>query len=568
MNNYPPTSTPNIKNEYDFFNSPITSTPTIFGNSNNKSPLFSDKLDGTPKDLTSSLHLFTSSITLPDELDKGTPLGDSLKPVSISAFTKNQQDIHQTPTISPNSGPFDVGSLNQQHMPETVLPPMQEFSNFRNSHLDTTNSSGSNNLYNYFNFSGTPSNMSNNNASVTASSVIQPPPMFSMPKTISIQHNGTIAGVPFNAWQSSNPNVIMPFIEPHVVYSNSNSNGTPTSLQLSNNDSTGNESYHSGSNHESTTYPKGKFMEVIKGWTNDDSPEEFGGKDNRKHLTAHCIQVQVSDLIEKYTDTKGKKFMIKCILLGYKRFEKEELDTLSEKEVILRANAEIEEVVFDDLVVKHTSHSNGQKLFLRFKLFILDTNTKQEQLIDEMDTTSFKTVTKRAIIKRENQRRIEQSQQKSKGTKIIDIIPKQIVPNSCELVRIVLEQMPEKVKLQSIIVKFGDTKVKRIHTAKDNLIIVETQKQSESGPLPVSVSLDNGSTYIQSNIQVSFMFPKPEDLSTAFPEITPKSRSYIINYLSKLSTSKSTTNNNEMNENDKRELNNTSSSEPVKKKKK
>jgi len=272
--------------------------------------------------------------------------------------------------------------------------------------------------------------------------------------------------------------------------------------------------------------PAGTFMAVIQGFNLDDGvPEECGGKDNRKTLTTHVVRVKVASLLEKHPLPANKHYMVNCVLLGYKRYEKEEIAPLESKEIIVKDRApESEDFTFDNIVVKHTSHSNGQKLFLRFKLCLVD-DRGEEKVIEELDTTYFKTVTKRAIIKRQNTKKLDD--QKKKVTKLIGVEPKYSITNGGQLIKILTDNMPEKVRLQTLIVKFGEKKARRVHSARDNTIICETPEYPKGDGVPISISLDSGVTFFQSpTVKMSFVDPSTDGL----PEVTPQSKTFVVNF--------------------------------------
>lgn len=268
--------------------------------------------------------------------------------------------------------------------------------------------------------------------------------------------------------------------------------------------------------------PSGVLMSVVKGFNVDDGvPEEHGGKDNKKTLTTHVVRVRVADLTNAHPLPSGYKFMIRAVLLGYKRYEKEEISSLETHEITVKNQSE--DFTFDNMVVKHTSHSNGQKLFLRFKLVMC--NDKDEKVLEQLDTTYFKTVTKRAIIKRQNTKKIDE--QKKKVTKVLQVEPKYSVTTGGQLIKIVTDNMPEKVRLQTLIVKFGEKKARRVHSARDNMIICETPEHQKAEDVPISISMDNGVSFFHSPIvKMTFIDPATDTL----PDVTPHSKTFVVNF--------------------------------------
>ncbi|EFC46743.1 IPT domain-containing protein [Naegleria gruberi] len=270
--------------------------------------------------------------------------------------------------------------------------------------------------------------------------------------------------------------------------------------------------------------PTGTLLSVIRGFSIDDGvPEEPGGRDNKKPLTSHTVQVRIADLVAEHPLGPNQTYVIKCVLLGYKRYEKEELSTLESIPIENIDNpAEYEEFVFNNLIVKQTSHSNGQKLFLRFKLEI--NSDSGEQVLEALDTTHFKTVTKRAVIKRGVTRKL--SEQKKTATVLTGAEPKYSVTSGGQLIKLVTNNMPEKVRVQTIVVKFGEKKARRVHSARDNVIICETPEYPKSDNVPISVSLDSGATFFHSSgVKMSFIDP-----TDGLPDITPHSQTFVVNF--------------------------------------
>ncbi|KAG2389344.1 hypothetical protein C9374_013904 [Naegleria lovaniensis] len=284
-----------------------------------------------------------------------------------------------------------------------------------------------------------------------------------------------------------------------------------------------NSSSPSPSSPVGESLPSGVLMSVVRGFNVDDGvPEEHGGKDNKKTLTTHVVRVRVADLMNAHPLPSGYKYMINAVLLGYKRYEKEEISSLESQEIALKSQSE-EDFTFDNMVVKHTSHSNGQKLFLRFKLVMC--NDRDEKVLEQLDTTYFKTVTKRAIIKRQNTKKIDE--QKKKVTKLLQVEPKYSVTTGGQLIKIVTDNMPEKVRLQTLIVKFGEKKARRVHSARDNMIICETPEYQKAEGVPISISMDNGVSFFHApNVKMTFIDPATDTL----PEVTPHSKTFVVNF--------------------------------------
>lgn len=61
-------------------------------------------------------------------------------------------------------------------------------------------------------------------------------------------------------------------------------------------------------------------------------------------------------------------------------------------------------LVFDDIIVKHSSHTNGRRLFIRFQ--VQETLTPQRFCLDTVDCAPFETITRRGIEKQAKKRRI------------------------------------------------------------------------------------------------------------------------------------------------------------------
>lgn len=132
-----------------------------------------------------------------------------------------------------------------------------------------------------------------------------------------------------------------------------------------------------------------KKMYIAQGFYYQPRDKQLGGKDNREALPRHVVKVNLN-LFKPHL--RPSKLRIKASLYGYKRLSRHtmELDSFGEQP-LTNLNGDWG-AVFDSLIVKHSSHNHGQRLFLRFVL--LDDSGKE---LCSVDSSEFETITRRGI---------------------------------------------------------------------------------------------------------------------------------------------------------------------------
>lgn len=136
------------------------------------------------------------------------------------------------------------------------------------------------------------------------------------------------------------------------------------------------------------TIQSSNLIKIVEGFNKTQTKKQPGGRDNRHPIPKQVIELNVNGL-PPYLDPAS----LSCCaaVYGYDRVRKSvKLGELAEKKFEEMGNDKRWVAVFDNLIIKFSSHLNGQKLSLRFTL--LDPNKKT---ICYIDSGEFATITKR-----------------------------------------------------------------------------------------------------------------------------------------------------------------------------
>eukprot|EP01080_Neovahlkampfia_damariscottae_P001945 gene1945-1453_t len=243
------------------------------------------------------------------------------------------------------------------------------------------------------------------------------------------------------------------------------------------------------------------YIKIIEGFNQPlRGKKQPGGKDNLKHfLPRQTIELSV-DLLPKTLDPKN--LSCRASVCGFDRVKRDRLilSDLDEQKFTEENNYKIN---FDELLVKYSSHLNGQKLSLRFSL--VDSQTKK--LLSFIDSYEFETITKRGKekqVEREKRKRTEDDD---------DVYISHVSPNigssmGGQLVKIFGHGFISP-PLNSTIIKFGNTLVKEIHSIKRNTIVCEVPPGG-IGSVPISVSFDK-QNFITSDANFQYVDPNTQE---------------------------------------------------------
>lgn len=231
------------------------------------------------------------------------------------------------------------------------------------------------------------------------------------------------------------------------------------------------------------------LLKIEQGIITQQNERVLGGRGNKEPLQRHTIALDSTLLPKNFLP---ENLILKAKLCGLKKNQSiVEIENLTQNNLIKINNDW--KCDFDNLVIQHASHNNGQKLFIRFSLEYKD------QVLYRVDTACFETITKRGIEK------------KRKKNEIGDLIPiiESFDPPFCpikqtNLVKIYGKQFPD-ISSAHILVKFGNILCTEVVCIKKDMIICETPLIPESKDLKVSISFDRGVTFTNES-ENSFSF--------------------------------------------------------------
>jgi len=279
-----------------------------------------------------------------------------------------------------------------------------------------------------------------------------------------------------------------------------------------------------------------KLMEIVEGFFEEPKKKVLSGKTNRSPVNPHCLRVQVGYLGEEHL----KKYSMTGSIHGYHKLTKTKTESLGVLQKISFSsqneslNWRKEEgavfVTFRSMIVKHSSHNHGQKLFIRFTL--LDA---EENAIDQVDTADFSTITRRGV---EKQR---QKKTKAKMAKI-ELLQKGIsVPNvTSSDPGFIFADAPQMIKLygthfdtlrtDGLKIFFGDEQAHDIFSVRADMILLEI------GPLrqgTVDICIEQDGKTFTSDHKLPVLPPNPQHLSPGGfvpPQGVPLSNGPIANH--------------------------------------
>eukprot|EP01080_Neovahlkampfia_damariscottae_P001146 gene1146-10660_t len=219
----------------------------------------------------------------------------------------------------------------------------------------------------------------------------------------------------------------------------------------------------------------------------------IGGRGNKEKIPKQQVALNAQILPSNYTSSK---LVANAHLYGHRKSDNSpiQIDTLeSNKPFILEE--ETWRASFNDITIRHSSHNNGQRLFIRFFLFDLITKTTLYQC----DSSLFETITKRGMEKKRKKNDFKENKSNFKT-----VNPNVVPITGGTLVKITGSDFLE-VPARQVVVKFGDFTSGEVVCVNEDLIICETPQISQAKHLDVTISYDAGSTFISTGLQVNFV---------------------------------------------------------------
>jgi hypothetical protein len=133
--------------------------------------------------------------------------------------------------------------------------------------------------------------------------------------------------------------------------------------------------------------PSIPIIELVEGFILPPFTKQQGGKNNKTPLQTHAVLVNLTKVSLKVDD-----FLVEAQLMGYDRLSKSEvfLEVLEKANLVLY-NGVFGKAKFKNLVVLHSSHNNGQRLFINFQLVV----KKTKEIVCSTKSADFETITKR-----------------------------------------------------------------------------------------------------------------------------------------------------------------------------
>lgn len=275
---------------------------------------------------------------------------------------------------------------------------------------------------------------------------------------------------------------------------------------------------------------QGTVLDLVEGITTPRPEKQPGGKTNRRRVKAHILEINFSAIAITHPSVTVPQLRVKPFLMAYDRTTKrkrviESMDPASIRcsdqqsftELLVDPPPEPQRfrVEFRSLIVRHTSHNNGGKLFFRFVLFCAGSST----IIDHVDSQDFQTITQRGLEKRRDRElpvlESPESESFSLGMSqntapysdafIEAIEPTAGVMSGHQFVKLIGHDLPQR--MSGVSVRFGNQECNEIFVVKRNFILCETPAVDEPGPLDVRVSFDAGQTFITSFASYQFVDP-------------------------------------------------------------
>lgn len=247
-------------------------------------------------------------------------------------------------------------------------------------------------------------------------------------------------------------------------------------------------------NNASIMAPNG-MIKIVEGFNKNVIDEQPGGKTNVKDaLPRQAVEL----CIPNTTPDQVANLHIKVHVLGYDKGSgtyKVIEENIGESKFIEVGPHKKYVAIFSQLICKHSSHLNGQKLALRFSLY----NGNNPNPISSADSMDFKTLTKRGTQKRRQKRKKSDAEPQ---ISVISVHPAIGPTTGGQYVKIVGNGF-SCPPVGNIIVKFGERPAREVFCIKRNMILCETP-EGEQGSVDVKVSFDK-QNYIPTDAKYQYV---------------------------------------------------------------
>lgn len=241
---------------------------------------------------------------------------------------------------------------------------------------------------------------------------------------------------------------------------------------------------------------------IVHGIMNTSDVKQPGGKGNKRPLPRFVLEVDISNCPQRehlIHLALHENLVIEALLVGYKDNTEVVLDVLASTAVrshlLKDKTAELSKfsTPFGSLVVMFSSHSNGRRLFVRFRLVDME----RKICLRVVDSCPFETITKRGIEKQRKKERegIISSRAEKPVSRIYGIAPSVGCLLGSQLVKITGEF--KMTNAADVSVVFGETESLDIHCVKKDFIICDSPVIDKVGDVEVRISLDGKKTFIR-----------------------------------------------------------------------
>lgn len=242
--------------------------------------------------------------------------------------------------------------------------------------------------------------------------------------------------------------------------------------------------------NETTT---GFTMEIFRGFKEPPKEKQPGGKENKRPLPTQSI------LVRPHHPTNIIPMLrVRVVLMGYDRsLERQRLKTYGESALFpLHDGNYIAN--FDHLVLTHSSHNCGKRLFLLFELYNL---LQKGVVLAHVESAEFQTISRRGELKNKVRRKVKEEKKRLTTAKIYSLDPNMGPVVGGDLVRIHGENLPQG---QNIIVKFGKWECRQVYQAGDTLIC-EVPESPHPGCVEIKISFDEGKTFFNTDLTYTYI---------------------------------------------------------------
>lgn len=231
-----------------------------------------------------------------------------------------------------------------------------------------------------------------------------------------------------------------------------------------------------------TLWESGVELQIYQGFNTPLKDKVPGGKLNKEPLPTHVIGIEKCE-----EGVNLKDIVMKSYVCGYDKINKQKVELEHLKTSKLESRNGQWFCVFKGLVNTHSSHNNGQKLFLKFVAFY------QDKIIGKVESYEFETITKRGMEKNLKKGVKKEDQQEAVLTKIDPI-----AGFRGSLIKIQGKNLATQ-DLKSIHIYFGNTFASKVGILQDSLV-TEVPSNCTIGNTTINVSIDNGHTFLPSSL--------------------------------------------------------------------